>query len=42
MRFIEIISICACGGLFMLGIYELAKGDLTEKDLECLERLHFC
>lgn len=42
MRFIEIIGIsigvCVC----MLGIYELARGDLSERDLECFERLHFC
>ena len=42
MSLIEIISIsigmCVC----VLGIYELAKGDLSERDLECLERLHFC
>lgn len=42
MGFIEIIGIsigvCVC----VLGIYELARGGLTERDLECLERLHFC
>jgi hypothetical protein len=42
MRFIEIICIsigvCVC----VLGIYELARGGLRERDMECLERLHFC
>jgi len=42
MRFIEILGICVITAVFILGIYDLSKAGLSEKEMECLERLNFC
>lgn len=42
MTFIEIISSSLCMCVFLLGLYELSKTGMSEREAECLERLNFC
>lgn len=42
MSFIEIIGSGLCVCVFLLGLYELSKAGLSEREAECLERLNFC